>query len=243
MGTMLECTLCRSMCDSNDGYLRPEGFLCGRCYAARCGDPAYVAEMERQLMGLVSAIAIATAPGGDAASSQSGSILVPTSAKDRLAYESLVGLSIGDALGAQWEGQPLDTSRLEGLNPSSGEIAPWTDDTQMALSIVEVLISARTVDQDRLAGAFGRRYEAWRGYGAGMHVVLPELRDGKGWRELGERVFRGGSFGNGSAMRVAPLGAYFYDATADVVVREAERSAEVTHAHPEGKAGAAATAI
>jgi ADP-ribosylglycohydrolase len=76
-----------------------------------------------------------------------------------------------------------------------------------------------------------------------MHIVLPELRSGKDWRELKESVFPGGSFGNGSAMRVAPLGAYFYDASVDTVVLEAMRSAEVTHAHPEGLTGAAATAV
>lgn len=44
-------------------------------------------------------------------------------------------------------------------------------------------------------------------------------------------------------MRVAPLGAYFHEAPVDIVVKEAERSAEVTHGHPEALAGAAATAL
>jgi ADP-ribosylglycohydrolase len=76
-----------------------------------------------------------------------------------------------------------------------------------------------------------------------MHALLPALRDGGDWRWLSERLFPGGSYGNGSAMRVAPLGAYFRDAPAGQVVAEAERSAEVTHAHPEAKAGAVATAL
>jgi ADP-ribosylglycohydrolase len=160
---------------------------------------------------------------------------------DRRAYESLVGLSVGDALGARFEGMAFDPLRLETTLIPDG-IAPWTDDTQMALSIVECLIDAGAIDQDRLAATFGRRFEPWRGYGAGMHVVLPEIRAGKNWRELKDKVFRGGSFGNGSAMRVAPLGAYFHDAPVDKVVLEAKRSAEVTHAHPEALAGAAATA-
>lgn len=50
-----------------------------------------------------------------------------------------------------------------------------------------------------------------------------------------------GSFGNGSAMRVAPLGAYFADEY-PTVVREAMKSAEVTHRHPEGNDGAVAVA-
>jgi hypothetical protein len=44
-------------------------------------------------------------------------------------------------------------------------------------------------------------------------------------------------------MRVAPLGAYFHDAPVDTVVLQAERSAEVTHAHPEALAGAASVAV
>ena len=48
--------------------------------------------------------------------------------------------------------------------------------------------------------------------------------------------------GNGGAMRVAPLGAYFAD-DLDEVVRQARASAEVTHAHPDGQAGAVAVAI
>jgi ADP-ribosylglycohydrolase len=48
--------------------------------------------------------------------------------------------------------------------------------------------------------------------------------------------------GNGGAMRVAPIGGYFSD-DSEAAAREALRSAEVTHAHPEGQAGAAAVAV
>ena len=158
------------------------------------------------------------------------------------ACESLIGLSVGDAMGAALEGAPFDAARVDDELAPDGP-SPWTDDTQMALSIVETLFTAGRLDQDRLAAAFGRRYESWRGYGPGMHKILPELRGGKDWRELKDAVFRGGSFGNGSAMRVAPLGAYFHESPVDDVVSEAGRSAEVTHAHPEALAGAVATAI
>jgi ADP-ribosylglycohydrolase len=63
------------------------------------------------------------------------------------------------------------------------------------------------------------------------------------WREAAASLFGGeGSFGNGGAMRVAPLGAYFAD-DLERVVEEARRSALVTHAHPEGQAGAIAIAV
>jgi ADP-ribosylglycohydrolase len=51
-----------------------------------------------------------------------------------------------------------------------------------------------------------------------------------------------GSLGNGGAMRVAPVGGYFAD-DSGTVVAEARASAEVTHAHPDGVAGAIAVAV
>ena len=56
-------------------------------------------------------------------------------------------------------------------------------------------------------------------------------------------MFNGtGSCGNGAAMRVAPLGAWFFD-DLDRAADQAARSAEVTHRHPEGIAGAVAVAL
>jgi ADP-ribosylglycohydrolase len=73
-------------------------------------------------------------------------------------------------------------------------------------------------------------------------VILHEIRDGRPWREAAGSAFGGeGSCGNGAAMRVAPLGAYFADKPARAA-EEAIRSAEVTHAHPEGIAGAVVVA-
>jgi ADP-ribosylglycohydrolase len=60
---------------------------------------------------------------------------------------------------------------------------------------------------------------------------------------VSKAAFHGqGSMGNGGAMRVGPVGAYFAD-DLDAVVANARASAEVTHAHPDGQAGAIATAV
>src|SRR5258707_3583505 len=77
-----------------------------------------------------------------------------------------------------------------------------------------------------------------------MHGLLATIRQRRGhWREEAQALFGGqGSFGNGSAMRVAPLGAYFAD-DLDAVVEQASRSAEVTHAHAEASAGAIAVSL
>jgi len=113
----------------------------------------------------------------------------------------------------------------------------------MAYSIVAELRDHRHIDQDRLAGALAGRCEPYRGYGGGAVVILHEIRDGRPWQQAARAAFGGqGSCGNGAAMRVAPLGAYHPDNP----VRAAEqaiRSAEVTHAHPEGIAGAIVVAV
>ncbi|WP_210408401.1 ADP-ribosylglycohydrolase family protein, partial [Allokutzneria sp. NRRL B-24872] len=74
-------------------------------------------------------------------------------------------------------------------------------------------------------------------------VTLRRIREGEPWRTVAGEAFGGqGSRGNGAAMRVAPLGAHFADDPARAAM-EAALSAEVTHPHPEGVAGAVAVAL
>jgi len=65
---------------------------------------------------------------------------------------------------------------------------------------------------------------------------------GADWRIEAPKLFGGGSYGNGAAMRAAPIGAFFHRDTARAA-SEASLSAVVTHAHPEGVAGAVAVAV
>ena len=155
------------------------------------------------------------------------------------AYLSLEGLSVGDAFGGRFN---YRTEAGRHLPPS-----PWyySDDTVMALSVAEVLDRHGRVDQGDLAGLFARRYQAdpYRGYGLSVRRVLEGIAGGEPWHASARSIYGGsGSMGNGGAMRVAPLGAYFADDLGEVV-EQARASAEVTHAHPEGQAGAIATAV
>jgi ADP-ribosylglycohydrolase len=164
-------------------------------------------------------------------------------ARDRMRL-SLDGLSVVDAFGERFFGPPAESLR----RITARELAapPWsyTDDTEMALSIVEVLLDKGVVDQDLLASRFAERMQVGRGYGQGTYTLLCGVKEGRAWRGLTQAGFRGmGSFGNGAAMRVAPLGAFFADAPLDVICEQARLSAEVTHAHPEGIAGAIAVAV
>lgn len=196
-----------------------------------------MAQLERDLLGLVRA-----ADGSDAAVQTLG---VPTPPGPSLgrALDSLCGLAVGDALGAGREGQPYREDAPPLSLPSADAPAPWTDDTQTALSVVECLLETGEIDGDRLARAFVRRFESWRGYAAGMHALVDRLRAGGDWREARFALFPDGSYGNGSAMRVAPLGAFLADRPVDAVAEQARRSAVVTHAHPEAQAGAVAVAV
>jgi ADP-ribosylglycohydrolase len=162
----------------------------------------------------------------------------------RLAYaaDSLAGLSVGDALGAQYfmVGRKVD-DLLAGTVPLP--VWEWTDDTEMACSIFWILREKQQVDQDLLAEVFAERCEPNRGYGAGAFTILHQIHQGNDWRMAAGQAFDGqGSCGNGAAMRVAPLGAYHPDDPSRAAA-QAVLSAEVTHAHSEGIAGAVAVAV
>ena len=161
------------------------------------------------------------------------------------ARRSLDGLSVGDALGETFFLRPETVrQRIEARTLPGGQVR-WTDDTAMALSIVEVLERFGRIEQDELAKLFAARFakEPHRGYGGGAFGILDKLDRGMDWRAVSPAVFGGtGSMGNGGAMRAAPIGAYFRDDTA-LAAENARLSAEVTHAHVEGRAGAIAVAV
>jgi len=159
---------------------------------------------------------------------------------------SLEGLSVGDALGAafgEFSRSARTTLQISKRVLPSGPWE-WTDDTHMSLSIVEILAEHDEVHQDALAELFAERFseDPFRGYGQGAAVLLSLLGEGKNWREIAPQLFEGGSYGNGAAMRAAPIGA-FYKGSPGEAAREARKSAVITHAHAEGQAGAIAVAV
>ena len=156
---------------------------------------------------------------------------------------SLDGLSLGDSLGGFFElYHPIEMVSIVRAKelPTSEWI--FTDDTNMALSIYEILRRYGEINQDELAKSFVDHFDYYRGYAFGMLKFADLVQNGSYWRDINTRIFNGGSFGNGGAMRIAPLGAYFADDLAKVV-SEAQKATEITHAHPEGIAGGIAVAI
>lgn len=168
-------------------------------------------------------------------------IVLHARARLDLAYDSLNGLSVGDALGAQFFMVGRSLSDLVAGKPPRGPWE-WTDDTEMACNLVTELRDHGDVDPDRLAATFADRCEPYRGYGAGAFTILRKIRQGTPWKEAAGSAFNGqGSCGNGAAMRIAPLGAYFVNEP-KTLTAQAIKASEVTHQHPEGIAGGVAVA-
>lgn len=155
----------------------------------------------------------------------------------------LDGLSVGDAFGELSSYRSDQVRRRVEMGVIAGPWW-WTDDTAMALGIMECLEREGCIREERLASIFARdfRRDPDRGYGNMAARILQRIGEGDPWEVASKAAFKGGSMGNGAAMRVAPLGAWFAD-DLDRVVDEATKSARVTHWHPEGIAGAIAVAV
>ena len=158
---------------------------------------------------------------------------------------SLEGLSIGNSFGQNFFIEQNKAWQL--IDSRTLPNKPWfyTDDTVMAISIVETLNKYGHIEQDYLAQLFARRYieEPNRGYGSNAGKTLREISEGVDWRQASANAFSGmSSMANGGAMRAAPIGAYFFN-DYERVISEAKASSEVTHRHIDAQAGTIAVAV
>jgi poly(ADP-ribose) glycohydrolase ARH3 len=155
---------------------------------------------------------------------------------------SMVGSAIGDAIGEVAFCYPEKESLYEMVD-RLGRLV-YTDDTTMAMGLAESILQKKRIDQQHLGDTFSHYFyrEPWRGYASGPPQIFSMVRQrGISYVEAAKSLFGGtGSLGNGAAMRIAPLGLFFHNS--DQLYEEACASAEVTHAHPVGKDGAAVQA-
>ena len=135
----------------------------------------------------------------------------------------MIGAIAGDIIGSVYEFQPIKTEEF----PLFGEGCSFTDDTVLTVAVAHAILTGG--DYAASIRAYARRYPHAGYGGAFRHWML--LDDAPPY----------GSWGNGSAMRVSPVG-WAFD-TAERVLEEAGRSACVTHDHPEGIKGAQAVAL
>lgn len=163
----------------------------------------------------------------------------------KYAWDSLQGLSIGDSFGeCFFTDIELVRGRIAGKHEPP---SPWliTDDSVMAIGIYNCLKQHGAIDQDKLAQEFSENFMLCpdMGYGAGAAQLLRSISRGGSWKSLSQSAFEGtGSMGNGGAMRINPIGAYFYDDFGKVI-ENATVCTEVTHFNKEAIAGSIAVAI
>ena len=135
----------------------------------------------------------------------------------------MIGAIAGDIIGSVYEFTPIKTPSFPLFHPGGR----FTDDSVLTIAIAEAILSGRSYLET--VREFGRRYPR-AGYGGSFMAWLmaEDLRPYQSW-------------GNGSAMRVSPVGWAF--TSEEEVLKQARLSAEITHNHPEGVKGAQATAL
>lgn len=152
----------------------------------------------------------------------------------------LLGLALGDTLGAPHEGGPLERLVWRLIGRTRGRMR-HTDDTAMALELAQSLLDRQGLDPDDVARRHAAGYHWSRGYGPGAARVLKAIRAGRPWPDASRRVHPEGSWGNGAAMRAAVIGLYWPE-DPEQRAQMADAAARITHAHPLGRDGARAMA-
>jgi ADP-ribosylglycohydrolase len=135
----------------------------------------------------------------------------------------MIGAIAGDIMGSVYEHNQIKTKDFPLFHPR----CCFTDDTVLTAAVADAILTGRPYEQS--VREFGRRHPG-AGYG-GMF---------NGWLHS-DHPQPYNSWGNGSAMRVSPVGFAFN--TEDEVLDEAEKTASISHNHPEGVKGAQATAL
>ncbi|UCG26858.1 MAG: ADP-ribosylglycohydrolase family protein [Bacteroidales bacterium] len=135
----------------------------------------------------------------------------------------MTGAIIGDIIGSVYEAHPVKTTDFDLFTASSR----FTDDTVLTIAVAEALL--KRDDYESRLRYWGRKYPD-AGYGLGFFNWL-----------MTDDPQPYNSWGNGSAMRVSPVG--FASTKEADVLTEAEKSASCTHNHPEGIKGAQAIAL
>ena len=134
----------------------------------------------------------------------------------------MLGAIAGDIIGSVYEARPIKTTQF----PLFGQRSWFTDDTVMTVAVAQAILHNSSYKQ--CIRYWGQKYPN-AGYG-GFFVQWLFSEDARPYN----------SWGNGSAMRVSPIG-FAFD-TMSEVLQEARKAAEITHNHPEGVKGAQATA-
>lgn len=154
----------------------------------------------------------------------------------------MLGTALGDAIGEL----AFHNSSMERLSHKLEMVKElfYTDDTAMTIGIAESILERGDLDPEHLGETFRKNFERepWRGYASGPPTIFATIaQKGMTYVDAAKSLFGGrGSFGNGAAMRIAPIGLLYHDSLD--LYEKVRLSASVTHAHPVGIDGAAAQA-
>ena len=157
----------------------------------------------------------------------------------------MLGTAVGDALGRPVEGhRQVSESYLAEISvmPRS---KGYSDDTALTIWLAESLLACDGFDGFDMAYRFAEGYshEPYRGYGSNITNVFHQVLQGANWKRAAQGQFGGeGSYGNGGAMRVAPV-ALWEHGNLKETARLARKTCEVTHTHPIGVEGAMIQAV
>lgn len=149
---------------------------------------------------------------------------------------AIIGVAIGDSLGAGLEGSYTLASIPDKLSPH------YTDDTAMTIGVAESLARCNGLNPEDMVAQFIKNYEKepWRGYALGPPTIFRMIKSGyKFSNELDKLLFPGGSYGNGSAMRTTPIGLYYFSYPPEIIREKAYITSRITHSHPLAKEGSA----
>lgn len=156
-----------------------------------------------------------------------------TAADRTAARDRLHGPALGDGFGQSWfhqGGGQRTTAKINARQTPAEASFRYTDDTAMALRVTRILRTHGHVDQQRLAELFADAYriDPYRSDGYGTTVLSPELGASRDDQATYARsLFHGeASLGNGAAIRVAPLDAFFHH-DLDRALDQAARSARL----------------
>jgi ADP-ribosylglycohydrolase len=148
-----------------------------------------------------------------------------------------LGTFVGDAMGAEVEGWSRGQIKARyGILSRIGQ-GIYSDDTEMMIGIMEALEENPAFDPALAARRFLANFHPLRNYGARLYGIMDQLRQGSPWDRVGTD-----SWGNGGAMRIAPIGFFFYD-DGDLLRENALLCTQITHKHPQALAGALAQAM
>jgi poly(ADP-ribose) glycohydrolase ARH3 len=156
----------------------------------------------------------------------------------------ILGGMCGDVLGATVEGAnpdliakkyPNGLTRYEKHGPRP--YGKYTDDSQMTIALLKSLTRDITCNPFDCAKSYANDFEVHRGYGETAFRIMQDLRNGADYKTTATKYLPGGSYANGGAMRIAPIGLVYANDQQNML-QAVKNALLCTHVHPDAIDGA-----